>query len=581
MSSSSPHSKVLKTSTTDPLLVRLLEQADQLKLSDARDDVEGGLRRTGSFHSSRLRRKKWSSEFTSLTDVAGWMAASPWYKWKEKGRFPVKLFLHLSIVILSLFQIVFLSTNTGKIIRNTKSFVDDIVVPTSSPVYNLTGLVGALNRTMCDVCAYEKDSLMIFTINEPFQLTVDKLVDGGQIFNTSRPDFSMDTVSETYPVYCSDCPDSLSDTELDLSHMMDEDRQKLRHSLSSVGIQFSIQQLTYLEGGRYCLDWDVELYYAISLRVGTLSKPKIKTKAAGCGHWPTDPINIPLVWVNAWLLVFSCVSFVLVLRQFGRHYVLYSEVTKQVKSVELGSAGHGAFPTEEEKRNFLDTWAKLARFRKTKFFSLWNLFTMTTNVLQVIGSAILLMNHGRSGNVLINTLIGFAASGALLNMVRYFRFFPKSYLLILTLRYALPKSLRFIMCATVIYLAYAVLGMALFGEGTGAFSDLGQSIQTLFSIVNGDNITAYFQAMTKASNTFVSRCYVISFIFLCMWVALNILLGVVIEGYNQAVERVKDISEGISDGEQPERGELPGGSLRERRVAREPHGGVAGRYASI
>ena len=47
------------------------------------------------------------------------------------------------------------------------------------------------------------------------------------------------------------------------------------------------------------------------------------------------------------------------------------------------------------------------------------------------------------------------------------------------------------------------------------------------------------------------------------------------------MERVKDISEGISDGEQPERGELPGGSLRERRVAREPHGGVAGRYASI
>jgi len=103
--------------------------------------------------------------------------------------------------------------------------------------------------------------------------------------------------------------------------------------------------------------------------------------------------------------------------------------------------------------------------------------------------------------------------------------------------------LRFILCAAIIYLAYAVLGMAMFGEGTSAFSDLGQSIQTLFAIVNGDHITEYFGAMTKASNSVVSRLYVISFIFLCMWVALNILLGVVIEGYNQAVERVKQISE--------------------------------------
>ncbi|QDZ21404.1 mucolipin [Chloropicon primus] len=538
----------LASSTTDPLLVRLLEQADKLSEPDERS-------RSGASSTAnalrRLRRKKWSSQFTSLTDVAGWMAASPWYKWKQKGRIPVKLFLHLSIAILSLFQVVFLSTNMGRVIRNTRSFVDDILVPTSSPVYNLTGLVGALNTTMCDICAYERDSLLVFELTHPFQLTVERLMDGGQIFNTSRPSFSMDTTSETIPVYCSDCPNSLAHTDLDLREKTKEEKQELRHSLSGVGIQFNIQQLTYMEGGRYCLNWDISLYYAISMRLGTLSMPKIETDAHGCGHWPTDPINIPLVWVNVWLLIFSCFSFVLVLRQFGRHYQLYSALTKEVKLMEMGAA-YQDIGIDHEKQSFLETWSKLKSFRKTKFFSLWNLFTIATNIMQVIGSLILLLNHGRYGNVLINTMIGLAASGALLNMVRYFRFFPKSYLLILTLRYALPKSLRFIFCATVIYLAYAVLGMTLFGERSPAFSNLGQSVQTLFSIVNGDHITEYFEAMRKASNSFVSRVYVFSFIFLCMWVALNILLGVVIEGYNQAVERVQAITESKKDSENHE-----------------------------
>ena len=414
----SPHSKLLKYSTTDPLLVQLLEQADQLKAADSGNGngthaFEDG---NGTFR-NRSRSKKWSSQFTSLTDMAGWMTASPWYKWKEKRRFPVKLFLHTSIAILSLFQIVFLSTSTGKVIRNTKSLMDGLLLTEAAPVFNLTGLINAANRTMCEVCAYEKDSLVVFDLKGPFELKVDTLRDGGQIFNTSKPHFSMDTESDVYTVYCSDCPNSLADTGLDTRYMSEEERQRLRHSLSGIGVKFSIEQLTYLEGGRYCLDWEIDIWYAISLRIGTLTQPRIRQKATGCGHWPRDPMYIPLVWVNLWLLLFSFWSFVLVVRQFGRHYQLYSAVTKEIKQIEMGAA-HVDLSSEREKRTFLETWSKLSSIRKTKFFSLWHLFTISTNILQTAGSFILLVNHGRSGNVLINTLIGLTASGALLNMVR-------------------------------------------------------------------------------------------------------------------------------------------------------------------
>ena len=529
----SPHSKLLKySSLTDPLLVQLLEQADQVQIASADH--------SGHDLENRFRRKKWASQFTSLTDMAGWMSASPWYKWKLKGRFPVKLFLHFSITILSIIQIVFLTTNTGKVIRNTKTLVNEMMLPVTSPVYNLTGLLHATNHTMCGLCAFQDDSIVVFDFNQPFELTVETLVDGGQIFNSSKPDFSMDTVSNTYSVYCSDCPNSLSGTSLDTTGMSKKERQTLRHALAKVIVRFGIQQFSYSEGGRYCLNWDIELKYELSLRRGNICMPVIKSKPRHCGHWPRDPVNIPLVWLNIWLLIFSFWSFILVMRQFGRHYHLYSTVRREVRGIEMGSAPTG-FVSEQEKRKFLRTWNKLSSIRKTKFFSAWHLWTLSTNVLQIVGSSSLLYKHGQSGDTLINYLIGLAASGALLNMVRYFKFFPKSYLLILTLRYALPTSLRFLLCATIMYVAYAVLGMALFGEGAAAFSDLGQSIQTLFAIVNGDHITEYLTALNKASNQFISRAYVFSFIVLCMWVVLNILLAVVVEGYNQAVQRVKEL----------------------------------------
>ncbi len=160
----SPHGKLLKyKSLTDPLLVQLLEQTDQVSVAGAGNSaLAGGI---GS-SSGRFKKGKWSSQFTSLTDMAGWMSASPWYKWKMKGRSPMKLFLHISIAILSLFQIVFLSTNTGKVIRNTKTLMDDIINPMSSPVFNLTGLIGATNHTMCGLCSYKEDSLMLFDLKE-------------------------------------------------------------------------------------------------------------------------------------------------------------------------------------------------------------------------------------------------------------------------------------------------------------------------------------------------------------------------------------------------------------------------------
>ena len=61
-------------------------------------------------------------------------------------------------------------------------------------------------------------------------------------------------------------------------------------------------------------------------------------------------------------------------------------------------------------------------------------------------------------------------------------------------------------------------------------------------MVNGDHITEELSNLTSATTTFMSRIFIYSFVFLCMWVALNILLAVVGEGYNHALERIKDLA---------------------------------------
>ena len=77
-------------------------------------------------------------------------------------------------------------------------------------------------------------------------------------------------------------------------------------------------------------------------------------------------------------------------------------------------------------------------------------------------------------------------------------------------------------------------------------------MQTLFALVNGDNINQFLQNLGASTNPFLARIYVYSYVFLCMWVALNILLAIVGDGYKRAREHLKTLAqsekEAIRDG---------------------------------
>lgn len=403
----SPGVLLKKYSLTDPLIVKLLEDVDR----NNQDNLQGRIYANGA--PVQNGREEWQSQFTSLTDMAGWMSASPWYKWKTKKRLPWKLFLHVSIALISMYQIVFLCFSSGQFVRNTTSLLHASMGHFGTKeVYTVQDLVTSVDSSICNVCDFSNYSIEVIDLQDPILLFVETFKDGGEIYNQSASDFSMETVTVEYNIACGSCPHPTQGTLLDFDK--DADLQHIRHELRSVHLHFDLSQLSYLEKGRYCLNWDLDIGYEISLVGKNIIAPRIATKASNCGHWPTDPLRIPLVWCNIILLSLSAWSLVLTVRQLSRQAVLYYHVKREAQMLELADPLIHRIASRSH-------WASLPRSKRqrhlAKFFSIWVIFTACTNILQLIGSFALLLDHGKVGNLGINCVIGLAASCALLNMV--------------------------------------------------------------------------------------------------------------------------------------------------------------------
>uniref|UniRef100_A0A914RBN9 Polycystin cation channel PKD1/PKD2 domain-containing protein n=1 Tax=Parascaris equorum TaxID=6256 RepID=A0A914RBN9_PAREQ len=110
--------------------------------------------------------------------------------------------------------------------------------------------------------------------------------------------------------------------------------------------------------------------------------------------------------------------------------------------------------------------------------------------------------------------------GALLvyvGVLRYFCFFSKYNVLILTMKKSLPNILRFMSCAAVLYMGFLVAGWVIIGPYSLKFRTLGKSSEALFSLLNGDDMFATFFTIND-TNTIIKifgTIYIYIFVSLC------------------------------------------------------------------
>lgn len=131
-------------------------------------------------------------------------------------------------------------------------------------------------------------------------------------------------------------------------------------------------------------------------------------------------------------------------------------------------------------------WEYLTLSEKLKLFNPWCLVIMISNVLQVIGTASLLLSRSTTLSF-SELLIGLGCFSAWVGVLRFLDTNQKLYSAPSTIKNAAPVILRILVGVIPIYIGFCLLGMCLFWH-TDRFKTPSAAFFSLFSMMYGDVI---------------------------------------------------------------------------------------------
>lgn len=120
-----------------------------------------------------------------------------------------------------------------------------------------------------------------------------------------------------------------------------------------------------------------------------------------------------------------------------------------------------------------------------------------------------------------------------LGLFRYFRFFPKYNVLILTLVTAVPNLVRFMSCVLILYVGFLLGGWIIIGPYSIKFRTLSQSSEALFSLLNGDDMFATFYTISDSNMTIniIGKIYIYVFVALFIYVVLSLFIAIIMDAF--------------------------------------------------
>jgi len=159
----------------------------------------------------------------------------------------------------------------------------------------------------------------------------------------------------------------------------------------------------------------------------------------------------------------------------------------------------------------------------------WWIFCLVGNALQIFSSLSIMLDGRPTGGTVAMTVLGLGALMAWVNLVRYFEFSGRFYVLVLTLEKSMPDIARFLVSSVPILLGFAVMGMAIFGASTKEFSTLQLSIETLFALMNGDSVLQMLDEGNQVPWTGIIFLFTFLLLFICA--VMNIFITIVMHSY--------------------------------------------------
>ncbi|XP_067943946.1 mucolipin-3-like isoform X1 [Watersipora subatra] len=179
------------------------------------------------------------------------------------------------------------------------------------------------------------------------------------------------------------------------------------------------------------------------------------------------------------------------------------------------------------------------------FISLWFVMIVVSDVLTIIGTAFKMSLYQREFEYYdtATMLLGIAIILIWMGVMRYFEYFKKYNVLVLTCKKALPDVLRFLICASIFYIAFTICGWLVLGPYHVKFATIATSSECLFSLVNGDDMFVTFSVINQKAPLaiwYFSRFYLYSFISLFIYFVLNLFISVIIDTYDVVKKHYKN-----------------------------------------
>ncbi len=110
-----------------------------------------------------------------------------------------------------------------------------------------------------------------------------------------------------------------------------------------------------------------------------------------------------------------------------------------------------------------------------------------------------------------------------------------------TITLAFPELLKFLIVAGILFLAFTINGWVILGPYHEKFTDFNASLETLFSLLNGDDIYTTFISIDTEDNLgayVYSRFYMYIFLLLFLYFVLNLFTSLVIAAYEALQVRI-------------------------------------------
>ncbi|KAJ4462222.1 hypothetical protein PAPYR_1411 [Paratrimastix pyriformis] len=187
-------------------------------------------------------------------------------------------------------------------------------------------------------------------------------------------------------------------------------------------------------------------------------------------------------------------------------------------------------------------WNMLPLRSKLRLFNGWLLITLSADGSLIVGSLVEVSEilAGRFPSAWAGSVQAIGIALEVLGLVRYLEYNPPSYLLIATLRKAMPVVMRYIMGVMPLFFGYSLLGIELFGQCSARFASLGASCETLFSLVNSDELGSCARDLHSCDVPFLSSFFLYSFVAVFAWVILTMFVTILQESRTLALQKLEE-----------------------------------------